>query len=52
MPNMIYIMGPFTKLDKPILSPNPDAIFNCPILGKPVRWEEQNVYNPAAVVRD
>ena len=49
---MKYTMGPFAKLDKPILSPNPEATFNCPILNKLVRWEEQNVYNPAAVVKD
>jgi len=47
-----WAMGPFVKLDKPVLSPNPEAKFQCPILGKEVRWEEQNVYNPAAVVRD
>ncbi|MBP7937744.1 MAG: hypothetical protein KA354_24155 [Phycisphaerae bacterium] len=27
-------------------------MFRCPVLGKQVRWEQQNVYNPAAVVRD
>jgi len=45
-------MGPFVKRDKPVLSPTPDSKFQCPILGKEVRWEEQNVYNPAAVVKD
>ena len=45
-------MGPFVKHPKPVLSPTPDSRFQCPILGKEVRWEEQNVYNPAAVVRD
>jgi len=45
-------MGPFVKLAKPVLSPTPDSKFQCPILGKEVRWEEQNVYNPAAVVRN
>jgi predicted GH43/DUF377 family glycosyl hydrolase len=45
-------MGPFVKLPQPVLSPTPDSKFQCPILGKEVRWEEQNVYNPAAVVRD
>jgi hypothetical protein len=45
-------MGPFVKQRAPILSPTPDSRFECPTLGKEVRWKEQNVYNPAAVVRD
>jgi hypothetical protein len=45
-------MGPFVKHATPVLSPTPDSKFQCPILGKDVRWEERNVYNPAAVVRD
>lgn len=44
--------GPFVKHPKPVLSPTSDSKFQCPVLGKEVRWEEQNVYNPAAVVRD
>ena len=44
-------MGPFVKRKEPILQPTPDSRFQCPIRGKEVRWEEQNVYNPAAVVR-
>jgi beta-1,2-mannosidase len=45
-------MGPFIKRPNPVLSPTADSRFQCPILGKEVRWEEQNAYNPAAVVRD
>lgn len=45
-------MGPFVKRKQPILRPTPDSRFQCPIRGKEVRWEEQNVYNPAAVVRN
>jgi len=45
-------MGPFVKRKEPILQPMPDSRFQCPIRGKEVCWEEQNVYNPAAVVRD
>jgi len=47
-----WAMGPFVKLDKPVLLPNLDATFECPVTGNVIRWEEQNVYNPAAVVRD
>jgi hypothetical protein len=46
-----WALGPFVKLDKPVLSPSPESTFECPIEKKPVRWEAQNVYNPAAVVR-
>jgi len=45
-------MGPFVKHEEPVLRPTPDSRFQCPVRGKEVRWEEQNVYNPAAVVRD
>ncbi len=44
-------LGPFVKRKQPILRPTPDSRFLCPIRDKEVRWEEQNVYNPAAVVR-
>jgi len=47
-----WAMGPFVKHGKPLLKPNPEATFDCPVSGKTVRWEAQNVYNPAAVVRD
>ncbi len=48
----VWGMGPFVKHPKPVLTPNAESKFTCPVLGKDVRWEAQNVYNPAAVVRD
>ena len=45
-------MGPFVKLPQPVLSPTPDSRFQCPVRGREIRWEEQNVYNPAAIVRE
>jgi len=45
-------MGPFVKRKEPILRPTPNSRFQCPIRGREVRWEEQNVYNPAAIVRN
>jgi predicted GH43/DUF377 family glycosyl hydrolase len=45
-------MGPFVKQPEPVLRPTPDSRFRCPIMGKEVRWEEMNTYNPAAVVRE
>ncbi len=47
-----WAVGPFTKMDQPVLEPNPGATFHCPVSGKTVHWESQNVYNPAAVVKD
>lgn len=46
-------MGPFTKQDavNPVLTPG-KLRFNDPILHQSVGWEEQFVYNPAAVVKD
>ena len=44
---------PFNKVDSvnPVLLPG-DRTFLCPVLGKTVQWEEKDVFNPAAVVRD
>lgn len=44
---------PFTKLNasNPILAAG-EGVFKCPILKKEVRWEEKDVFNPAAVVRN
>jgi len=47
-----WALGPFTKLPQPVLSPTPDSTFDCPIEKRTVRWEEQNVYNPAVIVRE
>ena len=44
----------FSKVDSlnPILGPSPVGVFQDPILGQPVRWEEKDVFNPAVVVKD
>tara|TARA_R110001592_G_C13192033_1_gene752955 strand:- start:4902 stop:6029 length:1128 start_codon:yes stop_codon:yes gene_type:complete len=46
-------MRPFVKLDEknPVLIPG-DLTFTCPILGTSVKWEEKDVFNPAAIVKD
>ena len=43
---------PFTKVDSvnPILSAGTGE-FTCPILRQKVKWEEKDVFNPAAIVR-
>ncbi len=44
----------FVKADSinPILEPSPGQIFFCPLAKKEVRWEERNVLNPSAVVKE
>lgn len=46
-------MLPFIKVDSvnPILVAGSNT-FQCPILKKEIKWEEKDVFNPAAVVRD
>lgn len=44
---------PFNKVDSvnPVLTAG-DAAFMCPVVGKMVRWDEKDVFNPAAVIRE
>lgn len=44
----------FQKADSinPILSPSPELTFTDPITGNTVSWEERNVLNPTALVKD
>ncbi len=44
----------FIKVDSinPILKPSKDLSFECPITNNRVNWEERNVLNPSAVVKD
>jgi len=50
--NKNWTLTPFIKADEvnPILVPDTNATFNCPIIGN-VKWEAKDVFNPAAVVR-
>ena len=45
---------PFLKIDSvnPVLTPDPGTTFLCPIRQEEVQWEEKDVFNPAAVVKD
>ena len=49
-----WTLQPIVKLDasNPVLQPDNKAEFSCPIRKTDVRWEEKDVFNPAAVVRD
>lgn len=48
-----WAMLPFIKVDSvnPVLKPGNNK-FVCPILKSEVLWEEKDVFNPAAIVRD
>jgi predicted GH43/DUF377 family glycosyl hydrolase len=52
-PDTAWAVLPFIKVDSvnPVLIPG-DLTFKCPILKKNVKWEEKDVFNPAAIVRD
>ncbi len=46
--------GPFIKIDSlnPILTPSEDQVFLCPIQKDTIRWEEKDVFNPAAIFHE
>lgn len=44
--------GKFKKEGKPILFPNNEFEFACPIQNKKVEFSKTNVYNPAAIIKD
>ena len=48
-----WALLPFVKMDQvnPILIPG-NNVFHCPILNREVKWDEKDVFNPAAVVRE
>lgn len=49
-----WMLPAAVKLDdyNPVLEPDGKAQFFCPIQKKNLRWEEKDVFNPAAVVKD
>lgn len=49
-----WAMLDFIKADSinPVMEPSSGQVFLCPLAGKEVRWEERNVLNPSAVVKD
>jgi len=49
-----WTLGPFVKLydQNPILTPSPELQFTDPITGAVTAYEEKNVLNPAAIVKD
>jgi beta-1,2-mannosidase len=53
-PNDNWQLTGFVKVDRinPILTPSLAQRFTCPVSKRQVAWNEKNVLNPAAVVRD
>jgi len=49
-----WTLGPFQKEDalNPILAADSTTLFYCPVRQDSVKWEEKDVFNPAAVVRN
>lgn len=52
--NEKWVLEPFKKNNdvNPIMTPDPRSEFFCPVQRKSLRWEEKDVFNPAAVVKD
>ncbi|WP_148476057.1 glycoside hydrolase family 130 protein [Parabacteroides johnsonii] len=49
-----WTLGGFVRPEKanPIITPNPSNQFDCPMQNKKIGWEESDVFNPAATVKD
>lgn len=49
-----WALIPFEKVDdaNPVLTPNSESVFFCPVRKDSINWEEKDVFNPAAVVKD
>lgn len=47
-------IGPFTRPPdaQPVITPNAQSLFSCPMRKKRVHWEASHTFNPAAVVKD
>lgn len=47
-------LGNFTKLDwaNPIMGPEPNTSFFCPVRQELVNWEKKDVFNPTALVKN
>lgn len=46
-------LGPFSRVaTEPVIRPDPNAVFDCPMRKRPVHWMAAHTFNPASVVRD
>lgn len=49
-----WALGPFIRPVgvNPVISPDSTTTFDCPMQGRPMKWEESDTFNPAATVKD
>jgi len=47
-----WAFGPFKKHPTPVVVPDKNATFFCPVQNKQIAWQATNVYNPASIVKD
>ncbi len=49
-----WAIGPFNRpVDaQPVIRPNADSVFYCPMRQRDINWEKLHTFNPAAVVKD
>ena len=49
-----WTLGPFKRPENavPIIQPDPESVFDCPMRRAPVHWEATHTFNPTAVVKD
>jgi predicted GH43/DUF377 family glycosyl hydrolase len=49
-----WTIGPFVRPSgvNPVIAPNRDSVFICPVRREAVHWEALHTFNPAAVVRN
>jgi len=49
-----WALGGFVRPEgvNPVITPNPETLFDCPMQKKPMGWEESDTFNPAATVKD
>ncbi|MBO5781335.1 MAG: hypothetical protein J6R08_02595, partial [Opitutales bacterium] len=47
-----WAMGGFERPEgvNPVISPNKESVFDCPMQKRPIKWEESDTFNPAATV--
>lgn len=47
-------LGPFVRPEgaNPVIKPDANLVFDCPMSGRPVQWAALHAFNPAAVVKD
>jgi len=52
--NREWMLGPFTRPDnaRPVIVPDTNLVFNCPMNQRAVAWAGLHTFNPAAVVKD